>query len=87
MNMNANNIVKSLIPQSVIQNIPSEKQAHVADKIVKLFKESAPELYARLEACESLTDELSAECATVIGDAVRKAREHHLEMVRLHGEK
>lgn len=87
MNMNANNIVKSLIPQSVIQNIPSEKQAHVAAKIVKLFKESAPELYARLEACVSLTDELSAECATVIGDAVRKAREHHLEMVRLHGEK
>ena len=87
MNMNANNIVKSLIPQSVIQNIPSEKQAHVAAKIVKLFKESAPELYARLEVCESLTDELPAECATVIGDAVRKAREHHLEMVRLHGEK
>ena len=87
MNMNANNIVKSLIPQSVIQNIPSEKQAHVAAKIVKLFKESAPVLYARLEVCESLTDELSAECATVIGDAVRKAREHHLEMVRLHGEK
>ena len=36
--MNANNIVKSLIPQSVIQNIPSEKQAHVAAKIMKKKK-------------------------------------------------
>ena len=33
------------------------------------------------------TSILSAECATVIEEAVWKAREHHLEMVRLHGEK
>ena len=33
------------------------------------------------------TSILSAECATVIEEAVRKAPEHHLEMVRLHGEK
>lgn len=85
--MNVNNIVKSLIPQAVIEGIPTEKQAHVAAKIVKFFRESAPQLYARLEESETLTDELSAECATVIEEAVRKAREHHLEMVRLHGEK
>lgn len=85
--MDANKIVKSLIPQAVIEGIPSEKQAHVAAKIVKFFRESAPQLYARLESAESLTEELSAECAPVIEEAVRKAREHHLEMVRLHGEK
>ena len=85
--MNANNIVKSLIPQAVIEAIPQEKQAHVAAKIVKFFKETAPELYDRLEAASSLTGELSAECAPVIEEAVRKAREHHLEMLRLHGEK
>ena len=85
--MNADKIVKSLIPQVVIEGAPSEKQAHVAAKIVKFFRESAPDLYERLEASESLTDELTAECAAAIDEAVRKAREHHLEIVKLHGGK
>ena len=85
--MTANKIVKSLIPQAIREGIPSEKQAHVAAKIVKFFRESTPDLYERLEASESLTDELTAECAAAIDEAVRKAREHHLEMVKLHGGK
>ena len=85
--MNANNTLKSLIPQQVIENIPQEKRAHVAAKIVKFFKEANEELYAKLEELETLPDELAAECRAKIQEAALAAHNHHLEMVKLHGGK
>lgn len=83
--MNANNTIKSLIPQALIDNIPQEKRAHVAAKIVKFFKEANEELYARLEESDTLSDELAAECVSRIQEAALAAHNHHLEMVKQHG--
>ena len=85
--MNASNTIKSLIPQAVIDNVPSEKRAHVAAKIVKFFKENNEELYAKIEALDNLPEELLTECRAKIQDAALLAHNHHLEMVKLHGKK
>lgn len=37
--MNENNTIKSRIPQSVIEDIPSEKRGHVAAQMSKFFQE------------------------------------------------
>ena len=85
--MNAENTIKSLIPQSIIDDIPSEKKAHVAAKIVMFFKQQNPELFEQLAALESLPKEIESDIVEKMRTAALEAHNHHLEMVRLHGGK
>ena len=85
--MNAENTIKSLIPQSIIDDIPSEKKAHVAAKIVMFFKRQNPDLFEQLAALESLPKEMESEIIEKVRVAAQEAHNHHLKMVRLHGGK
>ena len=85
--MNAENTIKSLIPQSIIDDIPSEKKAHVAAKIVMFFKQQNPDLYEQLAALESLPKEMESDIIEKVRAAALEAHNHHMEMVKLHGEK
>ncbi|MGM9752590.1 MAG: hypothetical protein ACI3ZK_00855 [Candidatus Cryptobacteroides sp.] len=85
--MNISDTIKELIPQSILEAVPQEKRAHVSAKIVKFVKDLYPELSERVEQSESLDGELKALLSQAIATAAAKAREHHLEMVKLHGQK
>ena len=82
--MNAENTIKSLIPQSIIDDSPSEKKVHVAAEIVMFFKQQNPELFEQLAALESLPKEMESDIIEKIRVAALEAHNHHLEMVRLH---
>ena len=77
--MNVENTIKSLIPQSIIDDIPSEKKAHVAAKIVMFFKEQNPELYEQLAVLESLPKEMESDINEKVRTAALEAHNHHLE--------
>lgn len=82
--MNADNTIKSLIPQSIIDDIPSEKKVHVATKIVLFFKEQNPELYEQLAVIDSLPKETELDIVDKVRTAALVAHKHHFEMVRQH---
>ena len=82
--MNAENTIKSLIPQSIIDDIPSEKKAHVAAKIVMFFKEQNPDLYERLDVIDSLPKEMESDIVEKVRAAALVAHNHHIDMVRQH---
>ncbi|MBR1706211.1 MAG: hypothetical protein IJ721_05400 [Bacteroidales bacterium] len=85
--MDPRNTIKSLIPEEIIKDVPVEKRNHVATKIVLFFQEADPDLYAEIEKADLLPDELRIPVVEAIREAALKAREHHLEMVRLYGGK
>ena len=82
--MNAENTIKSLIPYSILEDIPSEKKAHVAAKIVTFFKEQNPDLFEQLAALESLPKEMESDIVEKVRAAALEAHNRHIEMVRLH---
>lgn len=82
--MNADNTIKSLIPQSIIEDIPSEKKAHVAAKIILFFKEQNPDLYEQLAGIDSLPKEMELDIVDKVRAADLAAHNHHFEMVRQH---
>ena len=82
--MNVDNTIKSLIPQSIIDDIPSEKKAHVAAKIVLFFKEQNPDLYEQLAVIDSLPKEMEPGIVEKVRAAALAAHKHHFEMVRQH---
>lgn len=82
--MNAENTIKSLIPQSIIDDIPSEKKVHVAAKIVMFFKQQNPELFEQLAALESLPKEMESDIVEKVRAAALAAHKHHLENNHTH---
>lgn len=82
--MNVDNTIKSLIPQSIIDDIPSEKKAHVAAKIVMFFKEQNPELYDNLVAMGSLPKEMESDIVEKVRAAALAAHNHHFENNHTH---
>lgn len=82
--MNVDNAIKSLIPSAIIEDIPSEKRAHVAAKIIQFFKEQNPEFYAQLEAADDFPMEIEADVVGKIRKAALAAHNHHFEMLRQH---
>ena len=82
--MNVENTIKSLIPQSIIDDIPSEKKAHVAAKIVMFFKEQNPDLFEQLAALESLPKEMESDIVEKVRAAALAAHNHHFEKNHTH---
>lgn len=76
--MNPENTIKCLIPQSIIDNLPPGRREDVAGMIVRFFKEANPELYNRLGALDSLTEDITAECVGKIRFAALEAHKFYL---------
>lgn len=77
--MNQDNTIKCLIPQPIIDNLPSDRREQVAGIIVHFFKEANPELYDLLGAVDSLTDDIKADCVEKIRNAALEAHEFFLK--------
>ena len=84
--MDANNIIKGLIPQEIISDVPMETRNHVAGKIVMFFKEQNPELFGRLGSAGIVPPEYEGEVVAKIREAALAAKTHHNEMVKLYGD-
>ena len=80
--MNQDNTIKCLIPQSIIDNLPTGRREEAAGMIVHFFKEANSELYDRLGVLDSLPDDIEAECVEKIREAALDAHMHHLENVQ-----
>ena len=59
--MNQDNTIKSLIPETILEGIPSKKRVHFASRIVEFFKDANPDLYETIGGLDSLPDELKDE--------------------------
>ncbi len=81
--MNQENTIKCLIPQPIIDNLPSSRREQAAALIVNFFKEANPELYDRLGVLDSLTDDIKTECVEKIRLAALEAHRFHLEMTNM----
>ena len=46
--MNQDNTIKCLIPQPIIDNLPSGSREHAAGMIVHFFRKANPELYDKI---------------------------------------
>ena len=77
--MNPENTIKCLIPQPIIENIPSFRREDAARTIVHFFKEANPELYDLLGAVDSLTDDIKAECVEKIRNAALEAHKFYIK--------
>ncbi len=75
--MNQENTIKCLIPQSIFDNLPTGWRAEVVGMIVRFFKEANPELYNRLGALDSLTEDITAECVEKIRFAALEAHKFY----------
>lgn len=60
--MNQENTIKCLIPQPIIDNMPSSRREEAAGMIVHFFKEANPDLYEKLGVLDALSDEIKVEC-------------------------
>ena len=78
--MNQENTIKCLIPQPIIDNLPSDKREEAAGMIVRFFKEANPELYDKLGALDALTDDIKTDCVEKIRLAALEAHRHQLMM-------
>lgn len=77
--MNQENTIKCLIPQPIIDNLPSGRREEAAGMIVHFFRKANPDLYDLLATLDSLTDEIKAECVEKIRHAALEAHKHYLE--------
>lgn len=80
--MNQENTIKCLIPQPIIDNLPSGRREEAAGMIVYFFREANPELYDRIGVMDSLTDEVKAECVEKIRLAALEAHKNYLEKTK-----
>ena len=83
--MNQDNTIKSLIPETILEGIPSRKRVHFASRIVDFFKEANPDLYETIGGLDSLPDELKDECVVKVKEAALAAHSHYRDMVRQNG--
>ena len=77
--MNVDNTLKSLIPQNILEGIPSERRAHVADRIIQFFREQNQTLYDQIARLGELTDEMTADCTEKIRAAALSAHNHYFK--------
>lgn len=80
--MNQENTIKCLIPQPIIDNLPSGRREEAARMIVHFFKEANPELYDRIGLLDSLTEDIKVECVEKIRLAALEAHKHHLDVMK-----
>ena len=80
--MNQENTIKCLIPQPIIDNLPSGRREEAAGMIVYFFREANPELYDRIGVMDSLTEEVKAECVEKIRLASLEAHKNYLEKTK-----
>jgi len=80
--MNVDNTLKSLIPPSILEGIPSERRVHVADRIIQFFKEQNQTLYDQMARLGELTDEMTADCTEKIRAAALAAHNHYFNKAR-----
>ena len=80
--MNQENTIECLIPQPIIDNLPSGRREEAAGMIVYFFREANPELYDRIGVMDSLTDEVKAECVEKIRLAALEAHKNYLEKTK-----
>ena len=58
--MNPENTIKSLIPDSIIGLVPLEKKEYVAGRIVECFRAANPDLFDAVGKMDSLPEETAA---------------------------
>lgn len=75
--MNQDNTIKSLIPKAILEDIPSERRAHVASRIVEFFMEANPELYEQIGGLDTLSEEMMVDCVEKVRAAALAAYNHH----------
>lgn len=75
--MNQDNTIKSLIPKAILEDIPSERRAHVASRIVEFFREANPELYEQIGDLATLSEEMMMDCVEKVRAAALAAYNHH----------
>ena len=75
--MNQENTIKSLIPEAILGDIPSERRAHAASRIVEFFKEANPELYEQIGSLDTLSEEMRVDCVEKVRAAALAAYNHH----------
>ena len=75
--MNQKNAIKSLIPQRMLEYVPSSVRGTWADRIVSKFKENNPELYAAMGHWGDIPEE---EVAAVQNEIVAAAEQIHQEI-------
>ena len=76
--MNQDNTIKCLIPQPIIDNLPSGRREQAAELIVHFFREANPNLYDMLGSLDALTDEIKTECIERIRLAALEAHRYSL---------
>ncbi len=75
--MNQDNTIKSLILKAILEDLPSDKRAHVASRIVELFKWANRELYEQIGGFDTLSEEMMVECVEKVRAAALAAYNHH----------
>lgn len=75
--MNQDNTIKSLIPEAILGDIPSERRAHAASRIVEFFREANPELYEQIGGLDTLSEEMRVDCVEKVRAAALAAYNHH----------
>ena len=83
--MNQDNTIKSLIPEAILEGIPSRKKVHFASRIVEFFREANPDLYETIGGLDSLPDELKDECVVKVKEAALAAHNQYRDIVHQNG--
>lgn len=83
--MNQDNTIKSLIPEAILEGIPSRKKVHFASRIVEFFREANPDLYETIGGLDSLPDELKDECLVKVKEAALAAHNQYRDIVHQNG--
>ena len=76
--MNQKNAIKSLIPQRLLEYVPSSVRGEWADRIVSKFKENNPELYASIGQWGDIPED---EVASVLKGIGAAAEQIHQEII------
>ena len=76
--MNQKNAIKSMIPQRMLEYIPSPVRDAWADRIVSLFEENNPVLYAEMGEWNSIPNEKLEAVQKVI---ISAAEQIHREII------
>ena len=76
--MNQKNAIKSLIPQRLLEYVPSSARGEWADRIVSKFKKNNPGLYASIGEWGEIPEE---DMATVQKEIVAAAEQIHQEII------
>ena len=76
--MNQKNAIRSMIPQRLLEYVPSSARDEWADRIVSRFKENNPELYASIGKWGEIPVE---EVAAVQKEIVAAAVQIHQELI------